>query len=299
MNPTDQADNRASSPAEPGASGKENYHHAAIVYDFDGTLARGNVQEHSFLPSLGIEDAADFWQGVDRSAEEQDGDRILMYLWHMLREAERRGRPITRESLARHGADVSLFPGVGDWFSRMNGYARERSLILEHYLISSGNREIIEGCPIRSEFRRIFASSYLYDEQSRAAWPGTAVNYTTKTQYLFRINKGIMNNWDDHGVNRWLPMEERPLPFTRMIFIGDGETDIPSMKMVRHQGGFSIAVFDPDAREDPKTQENVYRLISEDRVNFVAPANYRAGSQLDIIVRGIIGRFARDTGYRE
>ncbi|MBT8420803.1 MAG: haloacid dehalogenase-like hydrolase [Gammaproteobacteria bacterium] len=277
---------------------EQNHHRTAIVYDFDGTLARGNVQEHGFFPDLAI-DAPDFWQGVDEFAQTRDCERTLMYLWGMLQEAKRRNCPITRASLARHGAKVPLFPGVDDWFGRMNGYARDRNLNLEHYVISSGNHEIIEGCAIYHQFRQVFASKYLYDAAGEAVWPGVAINYTTKTQYLFRINKGILNNWDDHRVNRWLPMEERPLPFTRMIFIGDGDTDIPSMKMVRYQGGFSIAVFDPDRREDEKSQENVYRLISEDRVNFVAPADYRAGSQLEIIVKGIIGRFARDIGYRE
>lgn len=267
----------------------------AIVYDFDGTLARGNIQEHGFFSELGI-DPADFWQGVNRAAEDCDCDATLMYLWRMLREAESRGRPITRASLARHGARISLFPGVEDWFPRMNDYACSRNLALEHYVISSGNQELIKGSSIHREFRRVFASEYLYDEAGRAIWPGLAINYTTKTQYLFRINKGILNNWDDHGVNRWVPMEKRPLPFTRMIFIGDGETDIPSMKMVRYQGGFSIAVFDPGRGEDQRSQENIYRLISEDRVNFVAPADYRAGGQLEMIVKGIIGRFDMNPG---
>nr|VFJ92560.1 MAG: Phosphoserine phosphatase [Candidatus Kentron sp. H]VFJ93466.1 MAG: Phosphoserine phosphatase [Candidatus Kentron sp. H]VFK00249.1 MAG: Phosphoserine phosphatase [Candidatus Kentron sp. H] len=270
----------------------------AIVYDFDGTLARGNMQDHGLLAELAM-DTPGFWRDVDGFAEVHDCDSTLIYLWCLLDEAKRRNRPITREWLTRQGARIPLFPGVGSWFGRMNDFARHRDLALEHYIISSGNHEIIAGTPIYHRFRRVFASKYLYDEAGRAIWPGIAINYTTKTQYLFRINKGVLNNWDDQRVNRWLPMGERPLPFTRMIFIGDGQTDIPSMKMVRYQGGFSIAVFDPDRREDKSAQEKTYRLISEDRVNFVAPADYRAGSQLEIIVRGIMGRFARDIGYRE
>jgi len=270
----------------------------AIVYDFDGTLSQGNMQDCSFLPDLGI-NPSDFWEGADNTAEIHNGDRVLIYLWHMLNKAKQRGVSITKEALARHGARIPLFPGVKTWFRRMNDYAFARDLTLEHYIISSGNFEIIKGCPIYKEFKEVFASKYLYNDQGEAVWPGVSINYTTKTQYLFRINKGVLNNWNDHSVNQWVPMEERPLPFTRMIFIGDGDTDIPSMKMVRHQGGFSIAVFDPDREKAQKSQQNIYRLISEDRVNFVAPANYEKGSQLEIIVKGIIGRFARDTGYRE
>nr|VFJ53447.1 MAG: haloacid dehalogenase-like hydrolase [Candidatus Kentron sp. FW]VFJ59117.1 MAG: haloacid dehalogenase-like hydrolase [Candidatus Kentron sp. FW] len=270
----------------------------AIVYDFDGTLSRGNIQDYSFLPDLDI-NPSDFWKGVDETAEIRDCDPVLMYLWHMLNKAKQKGTPITKEALARHGARVPLFPGVKTWFGRMNDYARARNLLLEHYVISSGNLEIIAGCPIYDEFKKVFASKYLYDDRGQAIWPGVAINYTTKTQYLFRINKGVLNSWDDHRVNRWLPMEERPLPFTRMIFLGDGDTDIPSMKMVRYQGGFSIAIFDPDCWTTQESQKNVYRLISEDRVDFVAPADYGEGSQLEVIVKGIIGRFARDVGYRE
>nr|VFK16550.1 MAG: Phosphoserine phosphatase [Candidatus Kentron sp. LPFa]VFK28107.1 MAG: Phosphoserine phosphatase [Candidatus Kentron sp. LPFa] len=270
----------------------------AIVYDFDGTLSRVNIQDYSFLPALGV-NVSDFWKSVDQIAELRDCDPVLMYLWHMLNKAKQSGTPITKEALARHGAQIPLFPGVQTWFRRLDDYARSRELTLEHYVISSGNYEIIRGCPIYDQFQKVFASRYLYNDQGEAVWPGIAINYTTKTQYLFRINKGVLNNWDDHSVNRWMPMEERPLPFTRMIFIGDGDTDIPSMKMVRYQGGFSIAVFDPDREKAQKSQRNIYRLISEDRVDFIAPADYEEGGQLESIVKGIIGRFAAEAGYRE
>ncbi len=272
-------------------------HRTAIIYDFDGTLARGNIQEHSFLPELGI-DPYVFWRQVNEQAEVNDCDNILTYLWCMLDEANNRGLAITKDMLRQHGAEVPLFNGVETWFRRINDYAHSRNLELEHYVISSGNHEIIVGCPIYDCFKKTFASKYIFDKKGHAIWPGVAINYTTKTQYLFRINKGVLNNWDDTRVNRWQPMEERPLPFTRMMFIGDGDTDIPSMKMVRYQGGFSVAVFDPERWNASKSQDKLYRLISEDRVNFVAPADYQEGSQLEIIVKGILGRFARETGYR-
>jgi hypothetical protein len=269
----------------------------AIVYDFDGTLARGNVQEHTFLPEMGVEKAA-FWGEVGRLKEAHDADQILIYMWQMLEQARVRGVPVTRELLRRHGAATPLFDGLDTWFDRVDAHARALGLALDHYVVSSGNAEIIEGCPIFARFTRVFGSRFVFDERGHAIWPAVAINYTTKTQFLFRINKGVTNSWDDNAVNRWLPMDERPVPFTRMIFLGDGDSDIPAMKMVRHQGGCSIAVFDEEEWAAGKSQDKLHRLIAEDRAHFVAPANYSEGSQLDVTVRGILGRFARDAGYR-
>ena len=120
---------------------------------------------------------------------------------------------------------------------------------------------MIQGCLIFSKFKRVFASRFIYDDRNEAIWPGVAVNYTTKTQFLFRINKGIDNTHDTEAINQWVPMDERPVPFERMIFSGDGETDIPAMKMVRHQGGHSVAVFDPNKWERDELQDRVHRLI--------------------------------------
>jgi phosphoserine phosphatase len=269
----------------------------ALIYDFDGTLAKGNVQEHSFLPDLGIS-SAEFWAKVKRRAEEHDADEILTYMWLMLEAASAAGKPVTREAIEQHGHRTPLFEGVEQWFDRINAYGAERGLDIEHYIVSSGNLELIRGSPITRHFRHVFASKFIYDEGGRAVWPGMAINYTTKTQFLFRINKGIDNSWDGSAINRWIPMDERPVPFERMIFIGDGDTDIPAMKMVRYQGGHSIAVFDPDAFTEARHQEKLHRLIAEDRVHHVAPADYTAGSQLDVVIRGILGRIARESGFR-
>jgi phosphoserine phosphatase len=270
---------------------------AAIVYDFDGTLARGSIQEHSFLPELRI-DKSQFWDEVKKQAKLHDADEILIYMWQMLLAANERGAPITRAALKKHGASTPLFDGVPDWFDRISQYALERDLQLDHYVVSSGNEELIRGCSIFSKFRAVYASRFVYDAAGHAVWPGLAINYTTKTQYLFRINKGVENSWDNEAVNRWTPMHERPLPFERMIFIGDGDTDIPSMKMVRHQNGQAIAVYDPDEWKREASRNKLHKLIAEDRANFVAPADYSEGGQLDVIVKGIVGRVARDAGYR-
>ncbi len=270
---------------------------AAIIYDFDGTLAKGNVQEHSFLPDLGISPET-FWANVKRQAAKHDADEILTYMWLMLKAAAEAGKPVMRTAFEEHGLSTPLFQGVEEWFGRINAYGAERGLVVEHYIISSGNLELIKGSPICKHFRHVFASKFIFDAEGRAIWPGMAINYTTKTQFLFRINKGIDNSWDGSAINRWIPMGERPVPFERMIFIGDGDTDIPAMKMVRHQGGHSIAVFDPEAFAEPRSQEKLHRLIAEDRVHHVAPADYRGNSQLDVVVRGILGRIAREAGFR-
>jgi hypothetical protein len=271
----------------------------AIVYDFDGTLAPGNIQEHSLIPSyLGMTTAA-FWNLVRNEKEKYDADEILVYLRLLLEKARERGVPMTQDILREHGAKTPVFEGVSAWFDRFDDHAARRGIGLEHYVISSGNEEMISGTSVFAKFRRVFASRYHYDAEGQAVWPAVAINYTTKTQYLFRINKGVDNNWDNEPVNRWQPMGERPVPFSRIIYIGDGDTDIPSMKMVRHQGGHSIAVFDPEKWARPEMQLKVYNLIAEDRAHFVVPADYRDGSQLDITVKGILGRIARDqAGYR-
>ncbi|MFM1960511.1 MAG: hypothetical protein RL588_2028, partial [Pseudomonadota bacterium] len=171
----------------------------------------------------------------------------------------------------------------------------ERGLELEHHIVSSGIQEMIEGCAIRDAFGQVFASKFIYDA-GVAAWPGVGINYTTKTQYLFRINKGINNHWDNDSINGYTPEDERPIPFNRMIFLGDGETDIPTMKMLTHKGGHSVAVY--DSKRTDRDLDKIHKLISDGRVEFVAPADYGENSQIDIIVKGILGRIARGHGYR-
>lgn len=276
----------------------------ALIYDFDGTLAPGNIQEHVLLPNyLGVR-VPDFWARVAEEKREHDADEILVYLRLILETAREAGVAITREVLAQHGASTPFFDGVEAWFERIDSHAQQRGLLLEHYVVSSGNEEMIRGSKIGGHFKTVYASRYQYDKSGAAIWPAVAVNYTTKTQYLFRINKGVDNSWDNEPVNRWIPISERPVPFERMIYLGDGDTDIPSMKMVRHQGGHSIAVFDPkkwdapDPVERERFKQKAYNLIAEDRAHFVVPADYRDGSQLDITVKGILGRICRDSGWR-
>lgn len=271
----------------------------ALIYDFDGTLARGNMQEVTFIPSVGM-GIGDFWGEADRLTREADGDNILMYMQLMLQRAREQEHPITRKLLAEHGEDVKLFDGLKTdltgpgWFDRINAFGRRYGLDIEHYIISAGLEEMIDGCPIRDAFTHVFASKFAYDAAGHAIWPAVGVNYTTKTQYLFRVNKGVLNHYDHERINRFMPDADRPVPFQRMIFLGDGDTDVPTMKMMHSKGGFSIAVYDP--RNSARDQDKLYGLISEDRVNFVAAADYREGSALDLIVKGLVGRIAINAG---
>ena len=264
---------------------------AAIVYDFDGTLARGNIQESSFIPSVGLQHE-EFWARTKKMARDNDADEILCYMRLLVELAAEKKVPVTREELRQHGRNAPLFPGLADgsWFSRMNCFAAEKGLRLEHYIVSSGTDEMIMGCPISGQFTRVFASRFIYQD-GVAAWPGLAINYTSKTQYLFRINKGVANSWDNESINAYMADTDRPVPFRRMIFIGDGDTDIPSMKMISLQGGYSVAVYDPNG--DPRSIRKIHKLISEDRVNFVAPADYTPDTQMDIVIKGILGRMSR------
>jgi phosphoserine phosphatase len=273
-------------------------HRTALVYDFDGTLARGNVQEHSFIPEVGLT-KEEFWAEVKDRTRDHDADEILVYMHYILESAFESGHAITREALEAHGKSTPLFAGLESWFDRINRYGAASDLAVEHYIISSANLEFIKGSEILPHFEQVYASKFMFDENGEAIGPAVAINYTNKTQFLFRINKGITNTWDNDAVNRWIPLAERPIPFERMIFFGDGATDIPSMKMVRYQGGYSIAVFDPDAFSGVQSQDKIHRLIAEDRVHYVAPADYQAGSQLEVIVKGLLGRIARDAGYRD
>ncbi len=268
---------------------------AALVYDFDGTLARGNMQDVALLPQLGVKTPAQiaaFWKAVLTQNTADDGDHTLAYLRHLVEAGRESGHPITYKLLQSCGAKLSYFDGVTDWFDRIDAFGKSVGLEIEHYVVSAGNREIVEGSPIYSKFKNVFGCKYHYDKKGEAVWPSVVVNYTTKTQFLFRINKGIENHWDYKAVNEWMPGEDRPIPFSRMIFIGDGDTDVPSFKMMMVQGGTSIAVFDPDEWAD-KGHSKTHDLIAEQRVHFVAPADYTETSQLDIVVRGVLDRIAR------
>lgn len=251
----------------------------AICYDFDGTLSPGNMQEYSFIRSL-QQSPKDFWEQASKIAEQQDTDEILAYMYHMCREADKADIKIRKSDFEDFGKCVQFFPGLlpengeKDWFDRVNAYGARYGATIKHYVISSGIKEMIEGTAIAGKFDRIYASSFIYDRYGVARWPANAVNYTTKMQYLFRINKGKLKLTE--SINDYMPEAERPVPFERMIYIGDGTTDIPAMKLVKTQNGYSIAVHDGSDADRAVAE----KLMNENRVNFVSGADYRDGSEL-------------------
>lgn len=266
----------------------------AIAYDFDGTLAPGNMQEREYIPGLGL-DVNAFWGEVKDHAEAHDMDEILAYMELMLFHAKSKRKPILRESFVSFGRGLELFPGVESWFDRVSKYGKDRGVAVEHYVISSGLREMIEGTSIGERFDYIFASGFKYDQHDVAEWPALAVNYTNKAQYLFRINKGIANSWDNKQINKPMPEAERRVPFENIVFIGDGETDIPAMKMTMYQGGTALAVYEKNARGAKRKAEE---LLLQDRADAAVVADYSEGSAIESAVQAIIQRVAAQSAFR-
>lgn len=256
----------------------------AICYDFDGTLSPGNMQEYGYIPRLEITPKA-FWGEAKKRAKRFNADEVSIYMQLMLKKAEEKEKKTTREAFNDYGRGLQLFSGVSRWFRRINNFGATQGARIDHFIISSGLKEMIEGNKVAGEFKKIYASSFIYDSNGVAQWPAFVLNYTTKTQFLFRINKGLLNAWDNKRINAFLPDEKRPVPFSRMIFIGDGETDIPCMRLVKEQGGYSIGVYQPHSKKKKLSAE---KLLKHGRVNFVAPADYRPGKALDNRIKQVI-----------
>lgn len=264
---------------------KENRPVVAICYDFDKTLSPDDMQAQGYIQSVGL-DIKQFWEESNGLAEENDMDQNLAYMYKMIKEAE--GNFVfNREKLREYGAKVKLFQGVEDWFERIRQYGEREGVIVEHYIISSGLKEMIEGTKMAQEnaFTKIYASSFFYNDRGVAEWPAQVINYTNKTQFLFRIEKGVLNV-NDQGVNEYFTPDKIRVPFRNMIYIGDSDTDIPCMKLVNSYGGYSIGVYNPDNQDKTK----VYRMIRDNRINLFASADYREGSELDVLVKMIIDK---------
>ena len=261
----------------------------ALVYDFDGTLAPGNMQEFGLLQALGYNNPAEFWNLCDQIAKTNDAGGIAVVMYAIQTEAQRAGIRCTRDMLREFGKKVLFFPGVIKWFDAINRYATEIGVEVKHYINSSGIKEMIEGCEIAKEFERIYACTYLYDSNGDACWPSVVVDYTKKTQFLFKINKGIREVSDKVRVNEFVPSDERPVPFERMIYFGDGETDVPCMRTVKSNGGYSFAVYGND-----KKRALAMQLLSEGRVNFACAADYTEGGEMMEIVKRILDKVKID-----
>ncbi len=257
----------------------------ALLYDFDKTLCTQDMQNYAFIPSLDMEPEA-FWQEANGFGRAQQMDGILAYMYTMLRKSREKGLPLTREALVEKGRSIELFPGVKEWFGRINAFGESLGVEIEHYILSSGLSEIIEGSGISHEFKKIYASEFYYDETGTPVWPKLDVNFTAKTQFVYRINKGVLDVANDRDLNASMPDDSKRIPFTNMIYVGDGLSDVPCMKMMRSYGGQAIAVYQPASRTA------VEELLYRGRVDFIFPADYRADTGLDKTVKNIIRKMA-------
>lgn len=264
----------------------------ALLYDFDKTLCTKDMQEYTFIPNVGMT-SDEFWKESNGLATEEKMDRILAYMYTMLHAATAAKKRIRRDDFVRLGTDLEFFPGVEQWFSRIQSFGNDMGMQVEHYIISSGLREIIEGSSIAGCFRKVFASEFLYDINGVACWPKNAVNYTTKTQFLFRINKGILDISNDKALNQFTPEDDRPVPFRNMIYIGDGLTDVPCMRLVKEYGGYSIAVYSHGEKD------RVTDLLKHSRVDFLALADYSEKGQLDMLVKEMIAEMSMVDALRK
>ena len=267
----------------------------ALIYDFDGTLSPGNMQEFGFIQAIGST-PEEFWTMSDNIARGQDASNILAYMKLMFDEARRHGIQLRHSSFKKFGQHIRFYEGVLDWFRLINRYGESHGVHIEHYINSSGLKEIIEGSPIAHEFKHIFACTYLYDENGIAEWPGIAVDYTAKTQFMFKINKGIFSSRDAKKVNDSTSDDSKRIPFTNMIYFGDGETDVPCMKIVTMFGGNSIAVYDPKNADKKASARKLHR---QGRVSFVAPAVYTKESRTYQIVCSIIDKIRVETDLKQ
>ncbi len=248
----------------------------AILYDFDKTLCTTDMQEYDFIKNLGLT-PSEFWGKTAELTAEHEMDRILSYMYMMIKCCREKNIALTEEYLNSCGKNVVLYRGVTSWFDRINEFGASLGLNVEHYIVSSGITEIIEGTPIAKYFNKIYGCRFLYGENKEAIWPATAINFTLKTQYIFRISKGVMDIRDDDNLNKHT--QDRRIPYRNMLYIGDGMTDIPCMKLLREKGGRAIALY-PSGNKD-----KVMQLVSDNRINYACVADYSQNSTLEKIVK--------------
>lgn len=263
----------------------------AIMYDFDKTLSTTDMQDYGFIPALGMK-PEEFWGATGEFTKKTGVERILSYMYMMIYLAKEKGVDISRKSLNKMGENITYYPGVETWFKRINKYGKSKGVKVEHYLISSGTKEIVEGCSIAKEFEEIYGCEFYFDPKTGdPVWPKLAINYTQKTQYFFRISKGATDINDDDKINQ--RTVNRRIPYENMIYLGDGMTDIPCMVVVRQNHGSAIAI------SKNNKSDTLKQLIKSGRVNFACTANYKEDSQLDQTVKMLIDRIAINSQIRD
>ena len=257
----------------------------AFLYDFDKTLCTTDMQDYSFIPSLGYT-PKEFWSIANNFGYKNRMDGLLAYMHTMIDECRKKGIRLDRDYLVSCGHAIELFPGVKDWFARINAFGESQGVQVEHYVLSSGLKEIIEGSGISHEFKEVYACEFLYGEDGIASWPKLDVNFTNKTQFVYRINKGVLDIANDKDLNASMPDDSKRIPFVNMIYVGDGLSDVPCMKMMRAYGGQAVAVYQKSNRM------GVEELLKNKRVDFIFPADYTEGSILDTTMKNIVRKMA-------
>ena len=259
------------------------------MYDFDETLSCGDEQYKDFFEFLG-QDKEMFWVHNDEECLAENMDIVLGYTRKFMNIAKKNGTPLTRTLLKSMGKNVKFFNGVEEWFDRINEYGKSKGFIIEHYLISCGIKEIVEGTSIANKLNRIYANCYAYDERGEACWLSQIVNYTLKTQYSFRVKKNLFDNLTDIKKINDKQDKDEQLPFSNMFYFGDGDTDIPCMILVKENGGHSIAVYNDNL---PKKRASALKILVDGRVNASLEADYSEGSAIDQYVKNAIDKLAK------
>ena len=272
---------------------KKNNPKVALIYDFDKTLSPKDMQSYGYIDKLGVSDDA-FWSMCNDFCIEHKTDKILGYMYLMVKEYKEKGIELTKEYLVNCGKNIDLYKGVETWFERINKFGKSIGVDIEHYLVSSGLKEMVEGTKIAKFFKEIYAGYFVYDKENHPIWPALAINYTNKTQFIYRINRGILNVVDD-SINEKMEHDKRPVPFTNMIYIGDSATDIPCMRLVMKSGGYSIGLY----QDNGKNKEYLNKLINQNRINFMLKADYSKNSELEIVVKEIIQAVKHTTNLKE
>ncbi len=256
----------------------------AIMYDFDKTLSTTDMQNYAFIPALGLT-PDEFWGKTGEFSARSGCERILSYMYMMIEEAKEKGINLTRDFLKSCGKNIEYYPGVRTWFKRINEYGLEHGICVEHYLVSSGTIEIVEGCDIYPEFTQAYGCEYYYDSEGHPVWPKLAINYTQKTQFFFRIAKGAISTTDDKTVNEKTSVLR--VPYRNIVYMGDGMTDIACMTLVKKNGGRSIALYSNESDE-----AKVKQIFDDGRVSFYCKANYLKNSKLESYLKLIIDSIA-------
>ncbi len=260
----------------------------ALIYDFDGTLSTTDMQDYALIPEFGMKPKT-FWKKANQWSIDNCADQVTGSMYYFVKTAKEKGISLTRENFKKTGENIQYFEGVETWFNRINKFGEELGLTVEHYIISAGYEEIIAGTKIRKHFKDVFGCSFAFDDNGEPIWPARVVNYSSKTQYLSKINKGL-GKLEDRAVNEFMPDNLRSIPFTSMIYFGDGQTDIPSMKLTKERGGTAIAVYKPKS----KNRIKAIKLLKDGRVDFALPADYRAGKDIDYVVKTILEKIRKN-----